>query len=153
MGKGSSSQTASMEVEAVARVEDGDEVPDMEQSTVQELDLLGTLGKMPEVNVTQAVGAKGKEKAMVEEEEKKPPATDTIAGGGQKKHAFKCNYCQVLLHLTGAGRPPERAQARALPGQPRRNCGGGSRAVCHRRPIMPPHHLCNALIFEKNGIL
>jgi hypothetical protein len=41
-----------MEVEAVTRVEDGDEVPDMEQSTVQELDLLGTLGKMPEVNVT-----------------------------------------------------------------------------------------------------
>jgi hypothetical protein len=68
MDKGSSSQTASMEVEAVAPVvEDGDEVSGMEQSPAQELDLLSTLGSMPEVNVTQAVEAKGKEKAMVEE--------------------------------------------------------------------------------------
>jgi hypothetical protein len=58
-----------MEVEAVALVvEDGDEVRGMEQSPAQELDLLSTLGSMPEVNVTQAVEAKGKEKAMVEEE-------------------------------------------------------------------------------------
>jgi hypothetical protein len=83
MDKGSSSQTASMEVEAVTRVEDGEEVRDMEQSPAQELDLLGTLGSIPDVNVTQAVEAKGKEKTVVEkEEEEKLPATDTVAGGG-----------------------------------------------------------------------
>lgn len=119
MEKGSSSRTASMEVEGMGaqQLEEGDEevqAPGKEEevskqeeaSSAKELDLLGALGsEPPEVMPVEAAVApgNGKEKAMVAEQEKSPATgTATASGGVEKKRSFKCNYCQRKFYTSQA---------------------------------------------------